>query len=130
MVNLVPITPIEYQKKRIVRYFGYRIGALTAEHLVTVIREYNVTKIPKIWQEGDLVFYEYPKKPLIIIRDGRFYTTEDVWNSGKFTWEEIRHQASILLRILKDAQLAKFHRKAIPIKRFIPRMFRKPRNTS
>ena len=125
MVDLIHVTPVEYQKKRIVRYYGYKLGNIDAGRLAAIVKELNVKEFPKIWQEEDLVFYEYPKRPVIIIKEGRLYTTVDVWNSGKFTYEQIRHQASILLRILGGAQLASFHRKAVPKKHFIPRMYRK-----
>ena len=102
------------------RYFGYKIGMFDAEYLQEIIDEINVAKSPKIWQEGDMVFYQYPGKPLIIFKYGRMFTTEEMWKGREYSQREIRHQASILIRILRDANLASFRRRTIARKKFIP----------
>ena len=120
MISLIEVTPTEYSKKTIVRYFGYKIGNFDAEHLQEIINEINVAQAPKIWQEGDMVFYQYPGKPMIIVKDGRMFTTEEIWKGREFSQREIRHQASILIRILRDANLANYKRTTIARKKFIP----------
>jgi hypothetical protein len=124
LTSLVEVTPTEYSKRKIVRYFGYKIGIFDAKHLQEIIDEVNVAKAPKIWQEDDMVFYQYPDKPLIIVKEGKMYTTEEMWRGREFSQREIRHQASILIRILRDANLASYKRTTIARKKFTPYDFR------
>ena len=57
---------------------------------------------------------------LIIIKDGSLYTTEEIWMGRDFSQRQIRHQASLLLRILHGAELASYNRKAVLRKKFTP----------
>jgi hypothetical protein len=121
---LLEITPIEYSKDRIVRYYGYKILNINLDMLNEYIRNGNFRTLPNIWQEEDTVFYEYPNKPLIIIKDGKLFTTQEIWDSREFSQAEIRHQASLVLRILNGAECATYNRKAVPKKKFTPTKFR------
>lgn len=123
--NLVVLTPIEYQGKRIVRYYGYKRVELDADDILSALEEVNLEVMPRVWQEGDVIFYQYPRQPLIAIRNGQFYTPREVWENREFSHRKIRHQASILLRILRSQGLATYNRKAVPRKRFTPRKWRK-----
>jgi hypothetical protein len=122
--DLVVLTPVEYQGERIVRYYGYKLSELDAEYILSILDEVNISEMPKVWQDGDIIFYQYPRQPLIAIRNGQFFTTREVWESGEFSHRKIRHQASILLRILKRQGLATYNRKAVPRKRFTPHKWR------
>ena len=124
MSELVPVTPVEYHERRIIRYFGYKLDVFVAERLTSVVKKFNIKQSPRIWEDSGMIFYQYPEKPLLIIREGKFFTTEETWDSGEFTHRQIMHQASILLRILYKHGLASYNRKAIPRKRFTPHKYR------
>lgn len=65
MIPLVKITPVEYdrRRKRIVRYYGYKFDDLLSAELLTIImKQENLKAFPKIWEESNAVFYQYPKK--------------------------------------------------------------------
>jgi hypothetical protein len=123
--NLIVLTPVEYDKKRIVRYYGYKLSALDPDSILSTLEEVNVREMPKVWQEGDVIFYQYPGQPLIAIRNGQFFTTREVWENREFSHRRIRRQASILLRILGREGLAAYNRKAVPRKGFTPHKWRK-----
>jgi len=95
MCALKAVTPIEYSERKIKRYYGYKIANLDAEKLQEVMNGVNVAQPPRIWQEGDMVCYQYPNKPLIIVKDGRLFTTEEMWDGKEFSDKEIRHQAKL-----------------------------------
>jgi len=116
---------VEYSKNRITRYYGYKIENLDLDNLLFIIDEINVKENPKIWEEGNIIFYQYPGQPLIIIKDGMFYADEKVWEGKEFSHRQIRHQASILLRILGKFGFARFNRKAVPRRKFTPYKWRK-----
>jgi hypothetical protein len=124
MDNLVAVEPTEYSERQIKRYFGYKIAIFDAEKLKEVIKDFKVQADPKIWQDGDMVCYQYPKKPIVIIKNGRLFTTEEMWNGKEFSDREIRHQTSILLRILGQAKLASYKRTTIARYKFTPRKWR------
>jgi hypothetical protein len=119
-MDLIYVTPVEYSEKNIVRYFGYKIAEFDATKLQEVISGVNVKLQPKIWQEENMVCYQYPGKPLIVIEDGCLCTTLEIWNGRDFSHKEIRHQASLLLRILGQAKLASYRRRTINRRKFIP----------
>ena len=123
-MNLHYVESIEYSEKRIVRYFGYKIGKIDLGLLQAYIDSKNFSQLPKLWQEEDMFFYEYPDKPLIIIKEGQLYTTEDIWVGKDFSQDEVRHQASIVLRVLHGAGFATYNRKAVLRKRFTPYKWR------
>lgn len=125
MPNLVPITPVEYSKNRITRYYGYRIDEIDADCLMSIFDEVNVQYYPKIWEEEDVVFYQYLGQPLLAIKAGKLFTTEELWEGREFSHARIGHQASILLRILYRFDLASYNRKAIPRRKFTPHEYRK-----
>jgi hypothetical protein len=115
-----------YEKKRIHRFYGYKLEAFDAETLSELTRRRIPVKyMPKIWEDSEMLFYEYPQKPLIIIYNGQFFTTKEVWNGREFPHRQIRHQASLVLRLLYRLKLATYNRKAIPRKRFTPHQWRK-----
>jgi hypothetical protein len=118
------VTPVEYSEKKIKRYYGYKIASFSAQQLQEVVDGLNVAKSPRIWQEGDMVYYQYPRKPLIIVKDGVLFTTEETWYSREYSHREIRHQASILLRILGEANLASYKRTTIAKWKFTPYVWR------
>jgi hypothetical protein len=126
--KLIVLTPVEYDKRRIVRYYGYKLSSLDPDSILSTLEEVNVREMPKVWQEGDVIFYQYPRQPLIAIRNGQFFTTREMWGSGEFSHRKIRHQASILLRILGREGLATYNRKAVPRKRFTPHKWREKSN--
>jgi hypothetical protein len=119
------ITPVEYSGRKIVRYYGYKLLFADIDELRPLLGEIRYTTTPDIWQEDDMLFYQYPGKPLIMIKDGRFYTTREIWNNRRFTHSQVRHQASVLLRLLHRFNLASYNRKAVPRKNFIPHKYRK-----
>jgi hypothetical protein len=119
-LEIVKVTPIEYSRKKIRRYYGYKIKDFKIEELYAYIKTKNFGAIPKIWQEEDMIFYQYPNQPLLIIKDDKLFTTIEVWKDRRFTQGKIRQQASILLRVLEGAGLATYNRKAIAKKRFTP----------
>lgn len=124
--ELEVVTPVEYQNRRIVRYFGYKLESFSAAMLLDIIRNRMfAAKIPEIWEDNGMLFYQYPGKPLIIIKDGQFFTTKETWTNREFSHREIMHQASIILRILHGHKLASYNRKAILKKSFTPYKFRK-----
>jgi len=125
LAELVSITPVEYQGKRICRYYGYKLMELSAYELNDILDEMKTEESPKIWEDSGMLCYQYPAKPLLIIKDGKFFTTEETWDGGEFTHRQIMHQASILLRILHSHGLASYNRKAVPRKRFTPYKYRK-----
>jgi hypothetical protein len=114
---------VEYSEKKIKRY-GYKIASFSAQQLQEVVDGLNVAKSPKIWQEDDMVFYQYPGKPLIIVKDGVLFTTEETWRGREYSHREIRHKASILLRILGQAKLASYKRTTIDKYKFTPYAWR------
>jgi hypothetical protein len=74
----------------------------------------NLKKEPEIIvNPGHLVFYQYPEKPLIVmdLDAGCFLTTEGTVEH--YGWRMVRHQASILLRLLKMFGASQSKRKAI-----------------
>lgn len=123
--NLVLVTPVEYQGNRIVRYYGFKLQDMDTDTILSFLPKINLRMMPRIWQVGDALFYEYPGQPPIAIRHGQFFTTEEVWRNRRFSHRKIRHQASILLRLLYRLGLATYNRKAIPRKRFTPYKWRK-----
>jgi len=123
--ELVSVTPVEYQEKRIIRYFGYKLDVFDAERLTSVVKKFNIKQSPRIWEDSGMIFYQYPEKPLIVIKERRFYTTREVWEGESFTQKQIRQQASILLRMLGKSELALCRRKSIAKWKFIPRKLRK-----
>lgn len=124
MGTLKYVTPTEYSERKIKRYYGYKIANLDAQKLQEIVNGLKVKEKPKIWQEEGMVFYQYPRKPLIIIKDGGLFTTEEMWNGREFSDREIRHQASILLRILGEAKLATYRRTTIAKYKFTPYAWR------
>jgi hypothetical protein len=124
MCALIAVEPVEYSERKIKRYYGYKIANLNAERLQEVINGVNVAQHPRIWQEEDMVCYQYPNKPLIIVKDGKLFTTLQMWNGMEFPHREIRHQASILLRILGKAELASYNRQTIARPKFTPKRWR------
>jgi len=98
---------------------------LDADSILSILEEVNIQQIPKVWDEEGVTFYQYPGQPLIAIKNGWFFTTRKVWESRKFSHSRIRHQASILLRILGKFGMARYNRKAVPRKRFTPHKWRK-----
>lgn len=126
MSELELVTPVEYQKSRIVRYYGFKLEPFDADKLREIIgSRMLVARFPEIYEESGMLFYQYPEKPLIIIKNGQFFTTKETWNGRKFSHRQIMHQASILLRTLHSNKLASYNRKAIPKKRFTPYKWRK-----
>jgi hypothetical protein len=124
-VELIPVTPVEYSDRKITRYFGYRIQEFSAADLKEAIEGFNLQQEPEIRQEANLIFYQYPGYPPIVIQDGQLFVTKEEWTRRGFSHKKIRHQASILLRLLHRAGLASYHRKAIPKKDFTPHKWRK-----
>jgi len=127
MDNLICVTPIEYddRRKQIKRYYGYKIAAFSANELMETIMRVNVAVLPNIWEEEDTVFYQYPRKPLIAVKDGKLFTTEEMWNCREYSHKRIRHQASLLLRILKEYGLADYKKRTtISIHKFTPHKWR------
>ena len=106
------------------RYFGYKIGKIDVDVVQAYIDGKNFRQLPKLWLEEDMFFYEYPGKPLIVIKDGQLYTTEEVWIGKDFSQSEIRHQASIVLRFLHGAELTTYNRKAVLKRKFTPYKWR------
>ena len=123
--ELIPITPVEYSKERIVRYYGYELFDLDVDSLLSILSEVSLSENPRVWQDGDVIFYQYPRQPVIAIKNGKLFTTSDVGESKNFSIEQIRHQASILLRILHRFGLASYNRKAVQRYKFIPRKYRR-----
>lgn len=78
------ITPVEYSGKRIVRYYGYKVLFSDMDELRPLLGEIRYTTTPRIWQVDDMLFYQYPRKPLIIIKDRQFYTTREIWDNSRF----------------------------------------------
>lgn len=116
---------MEYQRNRIIRYYkkGKRFVStrLTVEMFKRIIEQLNLASEPSIISNPEgLIIYQYPKKPLIAINleDGNFYTTEGTMHH--FGWKYVRHQASILLRILMKYEYANptIKRKAISLRKW------------
>lgn len=111
---LVEVTPTEYREKTYNRYYSCKIDTFTVEVIYEYIKTKNFKIVPKIWQEDDAVYYLYSDdNPLIIIKDGKLFTTEDTWNDKRFTANNrrrIRQEASIVMRILRSAKIAQFKR--------------------
>jgi hypothetical protein len=118
-LNFLKVTPIEYDKRRgrVVRYYPknkryfekFDIGAFKM-----FLGGLNLKKEPEIIvNPGHLVFYQYPEKPLIVmdLDAGCFLTTEGTVEH--YGWRMVRHQASILLRLLKKFGASQSKRKAI-----------------
>ena len=125
MGPLIEVTPVEYSANNIKRYFGYKIANFDAHELMQVILKMNVKVIPNIWDEDDEVNYQYPKYPEIVVKEGKLYTAEETWCGREFSQKQIRHQASFLLRILKDCGLADYKKRTtISRKKFVPYNFR------
>lgn len=125
-MELVKVTPIEYGRNVIKRYYSVKISEFTPQQVYDYIATKNFAQMPKIWQEEDMILYQYPNQPIIIIKDGGAFTTREEWarcDEGK-----IRQQASILMRILKDAGFATYNRRSIRKARFTPTKF-KPYST-
>lgn len=104
--HFVKVEPVEYSRDRIVRYYkkGKRFvsRSLTEEKFKEIIQDLILKKKPAtIVNPNGLIIYQYPNKPLIAINleDGRFYTT--LGTIQHYGWKYVRHQASIILRILK-----------------------------
>jgi len=116
----VAIEPVEYNNKRIVRYYGYKITGLNMDRLVKAIANTDVLDDPDIWEDSGTICYQYPRKPLIAIKDGKLYTTWETWQDKKFTKKQIRHQASILLRILYKHGFATYNRRSVSRTKFTP----------
>jgi hypothetical protein len=123
----VRVEPVEYdgKRKRIVRYYkkGKRFidVELTASKFKAILEGLNLEKEPSIIENPKgLIIYQYPDKPLIAINleDGNFYTTTETIKH--FGWKLVRHQASILLRILKEYGYANpfLKRKSISLRKW------------
>jgi hypothetical protein len=104
-MDFVRVEPVEYNGKCVVRYYkkGRRFISreLTASKFRDILETLNLQKKPSIIVNPTrLIFYQYPLKPLIAINleDGLFYST--IGTVKFFGWKTVRHQASILLRIL------------------------------
>lgn len=132
-IEWIRITPIEYYRKGglIRRYYKrgprYVSEKLDLEILNTIIqrmrRHYSIQEDPKIAEIGSFIVYQYPDKPLVAIdrEDGNFYTTRETLED--FDIKEVRHQASILLRILLSFKFFNPTMKRVSIKlhKFSPR---------
>jgi len=116
--ELVELTPIEYDsyRKRYIRWYPDKekrwfSKGLTEEKLEEAISKIRVQKIPRITSNpNNFLFYEYPSKPEMILNlgNGKIYVRKDTIKlHGKQT---CRHQASILLRILKKFKLTQAKR--------------------
>ncbi|MEM1589936.1 MAG: hypothetical protein QW175_05915 [Candidatus Bathyarchaeia archaeon] len=111
--------PVEYDKKRgrIVRYYrkdGRYFDSVDADLLRLILGSLKLKKdVELIENPNELIFWQYPKKPLIVldIQNGKFLTTSGTIQH--YGWKAVRHQASIVLRILKAFGLSKSKRKAI-----------------
>jgi len=118
-LDLVKVVPVEFDLKKdaIVRYYNIFINPnLTQEKFDEIIQKVKTKKKVSISENPEsFIFYQYPKEPLIIIDrlNHRFLTTRGVWNY--YSHEKIKHQATIILRILKKYKLAGFKRKRINI---------------
>lgn len=50
-MELIKVTPIEYGKTKIRRYYSYEIKTFTIEEIYAYIGTKNFAATPKIWQE-------------------------------------------------------------------------------
>ncbi|MEM3618590.1 MAG: hypothetical protein QXK47_05915 [Candidatus Bathyarchaeia archaeon] len=108
--------PIEYdlRHRTIRRYYKHKgryFDKVDAELLHALLECINVKQKPSlIVNPNELVFYQYPKKPLIIldVERGVFLTTKGTVEA--FGWRMVRHQASIVLRILRTFKFSKAKR--------------------
>jgi hypothetical protein len=117
--EFVKVTPVEYDRKRgrVIRYYrknGRYFEKFDVGAFKLFLGGLNLKKEPEIIvNPGHLVFYQYPDKPLIVmdLDAGCFLTTEGTVEH--FGWKKVRHQASILLRLLKKFGASQSKRKAI-----------------
>ena len=113
------MTPIEYDKRRgrVVRYYrknGRYFEKFDIGGFKMFLGGLNLKKEPEIIVNPEhLVMYQYPDKPLIVmdLDNGCFLTTEGTVEH--YGWRMVRHQASILLRLLKKFGASQSKRKAI-----------------
>jgi hypothetical protein len=117
-LQFVRVTPVEYDRKhgRVIRYYR-KHGRYFERFDVDAFKIFLEPKVKKkpeiILNPGHLLFYQYPGKPLIVmdLDGGCFLTTEGTVEH--FGWKTVRHQASILLRLLKKFGASQSKRKAI-----------------
>ncbi|MGB9914654.1 MAG: hypothetical protein ACPLOC_03790 [Candidatus Bathyarchaeales archaeon] len=115
--------PVEYDLKRgvIRRYYRYGrryFDEVDADMLQALLDCLRLKKKPALMENpNELVLYQYPKKPLIVldVRRGCFLTTRGTVEH--FGWKAVRHQASIVLRILKKFKLSKAKRVKVWVRR-------------
>ena len=60
LAELVAVEPVEYNNKRIARYYGYKITGLNMDRLVKAIANTDVLDDPDIWEDSGTICYQYP----------------------------------------------------------------------
>lgn len=121
MSTLVKLKPIEYDtpgnRIRVWKYEFYH--PLSVKKLKDICKSKNMLEQPNIFQSSNGLVYHYPKKPMLVIKDGEIYTTkESLIEFGKI---RCAHQATILLRLLyypkKKRRILRATRTSIPLSR-------------
>jgi len=110
-MSMNEIAPMQYSKlqTRKITYKRIKKKALSKEVLESLWRTSNAKKEPTISEDNQLLSFQYPKKPVLIIskKTGRIY----------FLHRETRylkHQAGLILRILDEFGFVEgFERKTV-----------------
>ena len=107
------ITPIQYSKSQIRMITYERISKkLNKEKVLGIWKLANAKEIPEVIEDKQVICFQYPNKPIIIIRkrDGKLccLTKHSKW---------VKHQAFIVLSILNSFGLVEgFKRETVSMK--------------
>jgi len=116
-IELVEIKPVEWDLKayRALRYVNVIISKnLTQAEFEEILKRAKVEDSRVVCNPNNYLIYQYRNRPLLYIdlENNKIFTHKSIYGK-EFDVEDIEHQASIILRILRSFGKASFKRKFV-----------------
>lgn len=91
---------ISQGRVRVVSYKRVNTNLLTPQWIIKTFKKRNAKEIPQIIPEGELLFIQYPKTPLIVLslENGRLF----YFPSKNLKRKDAQKQASIFLELIRE----------------------------
>jgi hypothetical protein len=115
-IELVSINPVEWDMKRYrcYRYLKIKINeTLTMERLVDKMKECKIRNVEVKEEQDHWIRWQRKNRPPVLIDLSEHCVKSELIALDDFDREDIEHQASIVLRLLKKFGFASFLRKRV-----------------
>lgn len=113
-IELVSINPVEWDMKRYRCYRYLKINeTLTMERLVDKMKECKIRNVEVKEEQDHWIRWQRKNRPPVLIDLSEHCVKSELIALDDFDREDIEHQASIVLRLLKKFGFASFLRKRV-----------------